>query len=77
MSTIRLDITKDTCPMTLVKTKLQLDKLQQGDLLEILLKAGKTLEDIPKTATEQGFLVLESTHVDGDIHKVVIRKISG
>lgn len=77
MNTIRLDITRDHCPMTLVKTKLKLQQMEQGDLLEILLKSEKTLEEIPKTATGQGYRVLETTHVVDDIHKLVIEKISG
>ena len=74
MSTIQLDVTRDHCPMTFVKTKLQLEKLQEGDILEIRLTAGEPLENVPRTCTEQGFQVLETTHVSGNIHKVVVTK---
>lgn len=74
MSTLYLDITKDRCPMTFVKTKLHLEKLEPGDTLEILLTAGEPLENVPRTATEQGYQVLETSPVQGNIYKVVIRK---
>ena len=36
MATKTLDITKEHCPMTFVKTKIELSKLQSGDILEVL-----------------------------------------
>ena len=74
MSSHQLDITKDHCPMTFVKTKLKLELLEEGDTLEVLLKAGEPLENVPRTVVEQGFLVLETTHVKDDIHRIVIKK---
>jgi len=60
--------------MTFVKTKLKLELLEEGDTLEVLLKAGEPLENVPRTAIEQGFQVLETTHVKDDIHRIVIKK---
>jgi len=74
MSTIKLDITKDHCPMTFVKAKLKLEQLEEGDILEILLTAGEPLENVPRTCTDQGFQVLETTHVKDNIHKIVVKK---
>ena len=74
MSTLNLDITKDRCPMTFVKTKLKLEELEPGDTLEILLTTGEPLDNVPRTATEQGYTVLETTPVKDNIYKVVIQK---
>jgi TusA-related sulfurtransferase len=74
MSTVKLDITREHCPMTFVKTKIQLSKLQTGDLLEVLLTEGEPLSNVPRSAREQGFKVLEVSHVQGLIHKVLIEK---
>ena len=46
MSILNLDITKDRCPMTFVKTKLKLEELEPGDTLEILLTAGEPLNNV-------------------------------
>jgi len=74
MSTFKLDITREHCPMTFVKTKIQLSKLNAGDVLEVLLNAGEPLENVPKSSREQGFNVLEVSHVGGVVHKVLIQK---
>ena len=60
MTQYHLDITRDRCPMTFVKTKLELEKLRPGDTLEVLLTDGEPLNNVPKTAKEQGFTVLPS-----------------
>ena len=74
MSIQTLDITREHCPMTFVKTKIALSKLNEGDVLEVLLTAGEPLENVPKSATEQGYKVLSVESVEGKIHKVVIQK---
>jgi TusA-related sulfurtransferase len=74
MSTYKLDITKDHCPMTFVKTKIELEKLNSGDKLEVLLSEGEPLDNVPKSAAEQGYTVLEKTAVSGTTHRVVIQK---
>lgn len=74
MSIHHLDITRERCPMTFVKAKLHLEQLEPGDTTEILLTAGEPLDNVPRTATEQGYQVLEIIHVQDTIHKVVIRK---
>lgn len=74
MSIFKLDITREHCPMTFVKTKIELTKLKSGDVLEVLLAEGEPLDNIPKSSREQGFNVLEVSHVEGQIHKVRIQK---
>ena len=74
MATKVLDITKEHCPMTFVKTKIELSKLQTGDTLEVLLSEGEPLDNVPRNAKEQGYQVLSIEHVEGTTHKVVIQK---
>jgi TusA-related sulfurtransferase len=74
MATRTLDITKEHCPMTFVKTKIELAKLQTGDILEVLLSEGEPLDNVPRNAVDQGYEVLSVEHVEGTIHKVIIKK---
>jgi TusA-related sulfurtransferase len=74
MATKVLDITKEHCPMTFVKTKIELAKLQPGDILEVLLAEGEPLDNVPRNAREQGYHVLSVEHVEGTTHKVTIKK---
>ena len=74
MATHTLDITNEHCPMTFVKTKLKLAQIADGDILEVLLTEGEPLNNLPRSAKEQGYNVLEVMHLEGKIHKVVIQK---
>jgi len=60
--------------MTFVKTKLQLERLQKGDQLEVLLTKGEPLDNVPKTAVEQGYIVVAKTHVHDNVYKLLIQK---
>lgn len=50
----RLDIRAYVCPLTWVKAKIALDVLEPGESLEVLLREGEPLENLPRTAQEEG-----------------------
>jgi TusA-related sulfurtransferase len=70
----RLDITKEHCPMTFVKTKVALDALKPGDTLELLVLKGEPLDNIPRSAKAEGHTVLAVEPVEGDVHRILICK---
>jgi len=75
MANYKIDITKEHCPMTFVKTKIELAKLKQGDTLEVLLTEGEPLENVPRSAEDQGFKVLSVTETEvKGTHLIVIQK---
>ena len=71
---MKLDITGEHCPMTFVKTKLNLEKLNPGDQLEVLLTKGEPLDNVPKAAAEQGFKVRDISQVNDSVYKVLIER---
>jgi TusA-related sulfurtransferase len=60
--------------MTFVKTKLELAQIPEGDILEVLLMEGEPLNNLPRSAREQGYNIVDVRHVEGKIHKVIIQK---
>ncbi|MDR1645568.1 MAG: sulfurtransferase TusA family protein [Tannerellaceae bacterium] len=74
MATYYLDITKEHCPMTFVKTKIELSRLNVGDRLEVLLSEGEPLENVPRTSAEQGYHVAAIEPAGDGIYKVIIQK---
>ncbi|HYG66685.1 MAG TPA: sulfurtransferase TusA family protein [Anaeromyxobacteraceae bacterium] len=54
----RLDIRAYACPITYVKTRLALDRLGEGELLEVWLREGEPLESVPRSAEEDGHRVV-------------------
>ncbi|MBT4769084.1 MAG: sulfurtransferase TusA family protein [Rhodospirillaceae bacterium] len=72
-----LDITHDVCPMTFVKTKLLLERMAGGEIAEILLCAGEPLENVPRSAEEEGHAILAIEPAPGprpDIYRILIRR---
>jgi len=72
----KIDVTKDHCPMTFVKVKVALGTLAPGETLEVLLSPGEPLENVPKSAEEEGHRILDVHEVDGN-YRVVIEKKAG
>ncbi len=72
--TREIDITRDVCPMTFVRTRLALDRMAPGEILLVRLKGQEPLRNVPRTATEQGHEVL-SLESDADgISLLLIRR---
>lgn len=68
-----LDITKDVCPITFVKTKLKLEELQAGEILEVLLNDGEPIQNVPRSVKEGGHKIIEVTKLD-DKFRLLIQK---
>jgi TusA-related sulfurtransferase len=49
-----LDITALTCPMTWVRTKLELERMAPGETLEVRCATGEALENVPRSAAAAG-----------------------
>ncbi|MCE9670301.1 sulfurtransferase TusA family protein [Myxococcus stipitatus] len=69
-----LDITREVCPMTYVRTKLKLESLEAGALLEIILKGTEPLKNVPRNASEEGHVVVSLDARPDGTHRLVLRK---
>jgi tRNA 2-thiouridine synthesizing protein A len=72
-----LDITREVCPMTYVRTKLRLEALGEGELLEVLLRGEEPLRNVPRSAREEGHAVLCVEALPEGVHRLLIRKQAG
>jgi len=68
-----IDITKEICPMTFVKTKLKLETMSAGEVLEVTLREGEPLLNVPKSVEQDGHKILD-LHQEGDIYKLLIER---
>ena len=57
-SALRLDVRDVACPLTWVRTRVALDRVPVGGVVEVLLLAGEPLESVPRTAEEEGHRVV-------------------
>lgn len=70
-----LDITRDVCPLTFVKTKLLLERMAAGQTAEIRLKGTEPLENVPRSVREHGHEVLSlEPDADGECFTLSVRK---
>ena len=68
-----IDITKEICPMTFVKTKLKLETMEAGQVLEVTLREGEPLANLPKSVEQEGHKVLD-IHREDPFYKVLIQR---
>mgnify|MGYP003421484451 CR=1 FL=1 len=85
---VKLDLRGVACPMNFVKTRLKLDKMVTGELLEVLLDGGEPIERVSSSVLSEGHLIESSTVVSPqseaqvlsgeqpDYHRLIIRKTS-
>jgi len=74
-----IDITSEVCPLTFVKTKLLIERMAVGQTAEVRLKGREPLENVPRSVTDHGHVVmsLEPESPDGDefsVHRLHIQK---
>lgn len=69
-----LDLKGEVCPYTFVKSKLMLEQMQVGEILEISVNHEPAAKNIPRSMEMEGHEVLEVVP-DGDGEwKIVLRK---
>jgi len=69
-----LDITRDVCPMTFVRTRLALDRLSPGQTLLVLLRGEEPRRNVPRSAREHGNKVLDEREgADGVVRLLLER----
>ncbi|MBD2035145.1 sulfurtransferase TusA family protein [Leptolyngbya sp. FACHB-321] len=53
----QLDLRGIPCPINFVRTKLKLDQMQPGTLLEVWLDPGEPIEQVPDSLTMEGYSI--------------------
>jgi TusA-related sulfurtransferase len=64
-----LDVSALRCPMTWVRTKLELERLESGATLEVRVPPGEAVINVPRSAREAGHAVM----VEGELIRIVRR----
>lgn len=55
-----LNLTGVVCPMNFVKTKLRLELMQSGEVLQITLDKGEPLKNVPRSIKAEGHRILHA-----------------
>ncbi|MCR5511086.1 MAG: sulfurtransferase TusA family protein [Lachnospiraceae bacterium] len=70
-----IDITDVTCPITFVKTKVALDEMEEGQILQVHLNDGEPVENVPRSIKEEGHEVLELRENGDGTFELFIKKV--
>ena len=60
--------------MTFVRVRLALDRLAPGDVLEVILSGEEPRRNVPRTAIEQGHVILAQSEDSSGITRLVLRR---
>ncbi|WP_066374940.1 MULTISPECIES: sulfurtransferase TusA family protein [unclassified Anabaena] len=72
----QLDLRGTPCPINFVRTKLYLEKMPPGALLEVWLDPGEPIEQVPDSLTMAGYQVEEITDCSGYFSLLIRRPVT-
>ena len=53
----KVDVTDVVCPVTFVKTKVALEEMDEGQILQVHINGGEPLKNVPRSVAEEGHTV--------------------
>lgn len=78
MSEIKVDQTLDLkntpCPLNFVKTKLKLEEMQIGEVLEVILDDGDPVTNVTASVKEEGHQILK-VEQSGNHWRLIVKKV--
>lgn len=69
----RLDLRGVLCPINFVKTKLKLEEMRSGEVLEIILDDGEPIMNVPRSVKEEGHRIVRVENME-EAFKLFIKK---
>lgn len=70
----QLNLQGVSCPINYVKTKLALENLEEGQILEVILDKGEPMMNVPRSIKSDGHKVLSVENLGNGSFRVLIEK---
>ena len=71
----KVDITDVNCPVTFVKTKVALEELDEGQILQVHLNGGEPVQNVPRSLKEEGHEILELLDNGDGTFELYVKKV--
>ena len=71
----KIDITDVVCPITFVKTKVALEEMDEGQILQVHLNDGEPVNNVPRSIKEEGHEVLDLRENGDGTYELFIKKV--
>ncbi|MCF6150757.1 MAG: sulfurtransferase TusA family protein [Candidatus Kuenenia stuttgartiensis] len=69
-----MDLRGVLCPINFVKTKLKLEMLDTGQILEVILDDGEPMRSVPRSIKEEGHKIVKVENLDNS-YRILIKKV--
>lgn len=69
-----LDLRGEVCPFTFVETKLKLEEMEVGEVLEVIIDHEPAVRDVPRSVKSEGHEVLGIEKIGDNLWKIIIKK---
>lgn len=69
-----LDLRGEVCPYTFVKSKLVMEEMDRGEVLEVLLDFPPAVKNVARSMEAEGHEVMDVQEVDPRSWRIVVRK---
>lgn len=70
----RLDLKGIPCPLNFVKTKLTLESMEAGSILEVALDDGEPITNVTASVKEEGHQILK-VEKTSEYWKLIVKKV--
>lgn len=71
----KVDITDVVCPVTFVKTKVALEELDDGQILQVHINDGEPVQNVPRSIKEEGHQILKLVDNGDGTYELYIKKV--
>ena len=71
----KVDITDVNCPVTFVKTKVALEELDEGQILQVHLNDGEPVQNVPRSLKDEGHKVLKLSDNGDGTYELYVKKV--
>lgn len=69
----KIDLRGVLCPINFVKTKLKLEMMDSGQILEVILDDGEPIRSVPRSIKEEGHRIVKVENVE-NMYRLLIKK---
>ena len=71
------DLTGEVCPMTFVKVKLHIEQIRSGEALEVILREGEHMKNVPRSMKDEGHKIVKVDSLEGGRYRLLVVKDGG
>ena len=72
----KIDLRGVLCPINFVQTKLKLEDMEMGQVLEVILDDGEPMRNVPRSVKAEGHKIIGVEKLPDETYKILIRKES-